>query len=303
MRRFLAFLTLLAIPVLGLAWPAPMAHAAGEEYFFDEYAVLTAGEETEINERLTQISTDYDFDVVGATVGDLGSKTAHLYAADFYEEKGFGADGCILLVSPVERDWAFACTGTGQEAFNAAGREALQSYFLPELADDQWYEAFMHWADGMEEFLKLYEAGTPYGEDEDQSQYEYDYQGEQDYPGGGYYYPGTDPGSGELDKETLTVGGYTIGGILAAIIAIAIPSSWRRKLKSVRPASGARSYVGGFQLLSQSDVMVDRNLVRTPRPKPSDNNNHFMHGGGGGGFSGGFSSSGGGGWSGSSGKF
>jgi uncharacterized membrane protein YgcG len=296
MRRFLAFLALSLATLLGLAWPSPAAHAAGEQHFFDEYAIVTAAEEAEINERLVQISTDHDFDVVGATVGNLGSKTAHLYAADFYEDHGFAANGCILLVSPVERDWAFACTGTGQVAFNAAGRAALQDYFLPELGDDQWYDAFMHWADGMEEFLDLYEAGTPYGEDEDQSQDEYDYQGQQDDTGG--YYPGH---SDELDKETITIGGYTVGGILAAIISIAIPVSWRRKLKSVRPASGARSYVGGFQLLSQSDVLVDRNLVRTPRPKPADND-HFMHsGGGGGGCSGGFSSRGGGGGSGSSG--
>ncbi|MDR1432713.1 MAG: TPM domain-containing protein [Propionibacteriaceae bacterium] len=248
---------------------APVAQADASRVF-DEDGLLSAGQRAELNARLSEVSSRHGFDVVAATVGDLGGKTARLYAADFYEEHGFGPNGAILIVSLAERDWGFATTGSGREAFTGDGQEYLTDFFLPDLREDRFFEAFMGYAEGVDAFLVQAERGAPYGS-------------------------GNHPMTSDT-KNAIAVGGCVGAVVLGAVIAIAVPGRWRGKLKSVRPQQAADRYVpqNGFQLQNHSDVLVDRSVSRTRRPEPQSSS-----GGGGGGFS----SSSGGSFSGMSGKF
>jgi uncharacterized protein len=249
---------------------APMARADVNRVF-DAENLLSAAQVAELNARLSDISARHDFDVAVATVWDLGGKSARLYAADFYEEHGFGPNGAILLVSMADRDWGFATTGYGMEAFTNQGQEYLKDFFLPDLREDRYFAAFMGYAEGADDFLTEAERGTPYD------------WGNKPMPSG--------------TRNAIVAGGCVGAAVLGAIVAFAVPMRWRSKLKSVRPQHSADRYVpkGGFQLLGHSDVLVNRSVSRTRRVEVQS------HSSGGGGSS--FSSSSGGSFSGMSGKF
>jgi uncharacterized protein len=267
--RAVALLALLCWLMLALA---PVARADVNRVF-DGENLLTNAQAAELNARLSEVSAKHNFDVVVATVWDLGDKEAKLYAADFYEEHGFGPNGAILLVSMADRDWGFATTGYGMEAFTNQGQEYLEDFFLPDLRGDRYFAAFMGYAEGADAFLTQAERGTPYGS------------GNRPMPAS--------------TRNTIVAGGCAGAAVLGAIVAFAAPMRWRSKLKSVRPQHSADRYVpkGGFQLLGHSDVLINRSVSRTSRVETESSHSS----GGGGGSS--FSSSSGGSFSGMSGKF
>ncbi|MDR1712176.1 MAG: TPM domain-containing protein [Propionibacteriaceae bacterium] len=284
-RRFFTAALAAGMLVWTLLLAVPTSHAAVQR-LFDEADLFSQTEEAELNARLNEISDKHSTDIVMATVYSLEGKSARLRAADFYEDHGFpttGAGGAVFLVSMEVRDWGFACVGGAMDVFTNVGQGYLSEYFLPDLRQNRYFDGFMALADAMDDFYTQYEAGTPYGYDKE---------------------PVTPIGQATngSDKETFTIGGYTIGGILAAIIGVAVPARWRSQLKTVRPQANADQYVprGGFKLTGKSDVLVNKTVSRTRRPQHDDSSSHSFGGGGGGG---GFSSSSGTSWSGSSGKF
>ncbi|MDR1768325.1 MAG: TPM domain-containing protein [Propionibacteriaceae bacterium] len=314
---------LLAVSLLAimLAFLCPSAHAQTQRVF-DAEGLLTAAQQADLEAKLDDISARHDFDLVVATVTSMNGKEQRVFAADYYEAKGFGADGAILAVSATTRDWGFAATGFGLTAFTDSGQEVLYDSFLSDLSDDRFYDAFVAFADACDKFLTAAEDGDPITGDSSTSGGGYNPGGyETDSPYTGYQpsYPGYQPnypyGGGDSmsddEKATITAGGYTVGGGVAAVVAAAVPLSWRRKLRSVRPNTTAREYVrsGSMRLDVQADDFIRRSVIATPIPKMDDDNRHhdsFMGGSsfGGGGFGGGsFSSSSGGSFTGGGGKF
>ena len=246
------------------------ALAADAPRFVDEMGLLTAAESLELNTKLDAISERHRFDVVIAVVAELDWREARLFAADYYEQHGYGYgenfDGAILLLAIRDRDFGFAATGFGLQAFTTAGQKYLDKHFLPQLGRDDYYGGFMSYADAMDDFLTRAEAGEPY-----------------------------DSGNipllpAELNRYRL----YAVVGslALALIIALTITGIWRSQLKSVHREDLAHAYIrqGSMVITNSRDDFLYRKLNRVRRPKERS-------GGGG------FSSSSGRGYTGHSGKF
>ncbi|MDR1790203.1 MAG: TPM domain-containing protein [Propionibacteriaceae bacterium] len=278
--------------------------------FVDDMGLLTADEAAALTAKLDEISLRHNFDVVVVDVAALDDREARLYAADFYEENFYGLDeehsGAILLLAMEDRDFGFATTGTGIAAFTVAGQKYLDTLFLPQLGEDDWYGGFTGYADAVDDFLNHYEAGDPYDysnipdtseDDDDEGSYypEYD-----PYP---QYDPDQNTGNRKSNDHTSTIVMFYGGAlVLALIAALSVLLSWKGKLKSVKARTEADDYIrkGSFVLTAQSDTFLYSNVVAVPRPKDTDS--------GGGSFGshgsfGGFSSSGGSSFSGHSGKF
>ena len=137
--------------------------------FVDDEDLLTANEAEDLIEKLDEISKRQKFDVNVVVVHELDERDARDYADDFYEQNdlGYGSDhnGILLLLAMADRDYGIVAWGYGLYAFNTAGHEYLAGIFLPYLAQDEYYDAFMAYADAVDDFVSAAKSGNPYDED------------------------------------------------------------------------------------------------------------------------------------------
>ena len=239
--------------------------------YTDEVGLLTASQESELTAKLDDISEKHQFDVVITVTDSTGSKHSRLYAADFYEEHGFGfgedLDGIILMLAMDYRDFAFVTTGYGLYAFTNAGQEYMEKLFLPYLKNDEFFEAFMAFADAADDFLTKAKAGERYES-------------------------GNIPLTAE-ERRNARIWAAAISLVIAIAVPGIIVGVWTSQLKSVRKQDFAGAYIrGGSMILNlQRDIFLHRTVSRTARSQDS------------GGGSGSFKSSSGRSFSGRSGKF
>jgi len=241
--------------------------------YTDEVGLLTASQVSMLTAKLDEISKRHQFDVVISITDSTGNKSPRLYAADFFEEHDFGygkdGDGIILMLAMRERDFAFVTKGYGKLAFTDAGQEYMEKLFLPSLKNDDYFDAFLAFADAADDFLEKAKAGNPYNSGN---------------------IPMT-PG----ERQSARLWTVIISIAIAFIVPGIVVAVWTSQLKSVRRKDHAADYIrrGSMQLTMQRDIFLHRNVSRTARQQ-SDSS---------GGSSGSFRSSSGGSFSGRSGKF
>lgn len=247
--------------------------------FVDDCGLLSTSQAEELTRKLDEISERQQFDVVVVVVDSLGDRDARLYAADFYEQNGFGGDvdGLILLLAMEARDYAYATTGYGLEVFTPSGQDYFETFFLPLLSKDRYFEAFTAYAEAADDFLDAAKAGEP-------------------YTGA----PKTAWGI-FIDTVEHIVFAYLIPAVLSLLmawwIARAVITEWEKELQPVGSGVYHNSIYlrnGSFYLTVKEDQFLRKNTKKTYVPPPPDKTT-------GGGSS--FTSSSGGSWSGGSGKF
>ena len=68
----------------------------------------------------------------------------------------------MILLSMEDRNYAMFVYGPkASEVFNAYGQEQLETYFLDNFRDDDWYGGFGDYIDACSNYLQLAEQGTP----------------------------------------------------------------------------------------------------------------------------------------------
>ncbi|HBG00031.1 MAG TPA: hypothetical protein DDW87_00450 [Firmicutes bacterium] len=235
---------LLLILLLCLGARAPYVTAAPSRYI-DEVGILSAAEGQQLRQRLDQLSEAHQFDVVVAVVRDLDYREAHLFAADLFEERGFGygpaKDGAILLLAMAERDFGFAALGFGLTAFTPAGQEYLDKLFLPDLKENRYSQAFLAFADGVDDFLTMAKRGTPY-----------------------------DSGNIPLldwERNNYRITALAVSLVVALLAALTTAQIHRGKLKSLQEQTYAHSYIrqGSMVVGTSRDVFLYRTLTRQRR--------------------------------------
>ena len=245
-----ALVMTLVLPFTALASDLQRVSAGGRlARFVDDEGLLTAKQAAELTAKLDEISERHQFDTVVVVVDALDRREARLYAVDFFEQNGFGfgrdLDGIVLLLAMRDRDFGFAVLGYGLEAFTDAGQEYLEKLFLPHLRADDYYKAFMVYADAVDDFLDKAEAGKPYNK-------------------------GNIPTTPEeRSKQRL----YSIvGSLIAALLAaLAVTGMWRGQLKSVRKQNLANAYIidGSMKVTLARENFLHRNVTRTQRASSS----------------------------------
>lgn len=142
---------------------AVTAFAAGSApHLVDNADCLTDSEEKEIRDRLDEISTRWDMDVVVLTVPNLGGRSAEAYADDFYDYNGYDKDGVLLLVAVESRDWAVSTSGYGIKAVTDYGLEHMKDMIIPHLSRGYYKAAFTNFAITCDRFIGLAKDGKPY---------------------------------------------------------------------------------------------------------------------------------------------
>ena len=219
---------LLVVLLLGMMLPA----GAASPRFIDEAGLLSAQEAANLTAKLDEISERLQFDVVVATVETLGNPDSVVYALDYYENHNFRADGgAILLLATEDRDFGFAYLGHGISVFTDSAEGKLYDSYIPHLRNDDYYLAFMAFADGVDDAV-VYAAGA-----------------------------------GARNRNFAIIGSIVVA-LLAAFI---VTGSWKGQLKSVRKQDFARAYVraGSLSLQHQGDVFLFRRVARTAKPQSS----------------------------------
>lgn len=243
--RSYLFLVLVLLFVIG----STLSVSAAQSRYIDQVGVLSAAEAREIRVRLDQVSKIHNFDVVIAVVGDLLYGPAHLYAADLFEEWGFGLgfdqDGAILLIAMEDRDMGFAALGYGITVFTSEGQDYLDKLFLPALKEDRYFDAFSNYIDGVDDFLNMAKAGTPYVHGN---------------------IPTLDWERRDRQRKSIA-----ISIIVGAIVAFVVAQSARRKLKSVYEQQHANVYLvdGSMRVRSTRDIFLYRNLSKVQKEEKS----------------------------------
>ena len=138
-------------------------------YVTDEADILTDDEDLQLEEMAETVSKEYGIGVYIVTLDDYQNYgTGDVYEVTYgiYHEytmgEGEGRDGIMLLLSMYDRDWAMFCYGENCEyAFNEYGQEQLESVFLDNFGEDDWYGGFADYIGECESYMQQAAAGKP----------------------------------------------------------------------------------------------------------------------------------------------
>lgn len=231
----------LCILALLLALTATVTASAStsSSRLYDYENLLTYEEQSALTDKLAEISTAYQCDVVIVTDSDLGGKTPTQYADDFFDYNGFGyndtRDGILLFVSLEERSWATSTCGKAIDIFSDSDLYYIEDSFTPYLSSGDYYTAFDTFADLCEDELESY---------------------------------------GKFQFSFLYVFVGLIVGVIVAFIAVLI---MKGQLKSIRYQSAAHNYLrnGSLHISDRRDIFLYSTVSK--RAKPKDNGGSSTH--------------------------
>lgn len=233
-------LLLLVLPVL------PAFAESNVLRLLDEDDLLTDNEETDLMEKLDEISERQQVDIVVAVVHTLDGSTPMEYADDYYDYNGYGfgpeKDGILFLISMEERDWYISTTGFGITAVTDAGREYMSEQFLEDLSEGEYAAAFTTFAELCDDFITQARTGEPYDVD-------------------------------NLPEEPFWfAGNLVIALAIAFLISLIATGIMKGKLKSVRSQPAADSYLkkGSMKLTKEDELFLYKSVDRRERPKENN---------------------------------
>ena len=234
---------IISILIVTLIVMLPLCAADG---FFSEYERLGDGAELlsesefdSILAKLDELCERQKFDVAIFTSPDLGDYDSAADCADDlfdYLDYGYGdsRDGILLFISTGTGDCWLSTHGYGIKAFTDYGIEHLLNQLKPDLQNKDFNAAFEKFIDLADDYIDAARSGHPY----DRS---------------------------TLPREPLSIlwiPGALIIGFIAASLAV---GNMKSKLKTVRPALEAASYVRGnsLKVTTSRDLYLYRNVTKT----------------------------------------
>ena len=229
-------LPLLCLLLLCAAMAVP-AHAAQMPRLVDGADLLADWEETELLDKLDEISTRQGLDIVIVTVPSLYGRDVTAYADDFYDYNGYAPDGILLLIAEFDREWAISTAGYGITAFTDAGLDYMADRFVGDLSNGWYGDAFHTFADLCDSFITQAGEGRPYGR-------------------------------GNLPKQAFNAArSLLISLAVGFVTALIVTGVMKSQLKSVRSQSAASQYVeaGSLRITESRDIFLYRQVHRQKR--------------------------------------
>lgn len=260
---------LIALMICCFALPA-----LAEGRVVDEADLFTDSQEAALEAKIAAIQNAYQMDVAIVTNQSLGGKEGKLFAADFFEEMGYGMgadeDGLLFLISMGERDYCTVTHGRAIRIFTDYGIDRMHDQVQPYLSRGDYFAGMEAYLQHAEKYLIQAENGDPYDI--------------------GNWVELRSPFQRANDVLPIIL-------IIAAAAALIVTLVLKAQMKTVRRKHAAGDYVeqGSFNLSRRQDIY----LYTTTRRRKIENNS----GSGGKGGSSTFRSSSGGSFGGRSGKF
>ena len=222
MKKILALLLLLLL----LVTPA----LADGNRVIDDADVLSASDESALEQAIALIREKYQFDVVLLTKTSIDGKTPRYYAGDYYDYGGYGYgdkhDGIILLLvtggGAGNRDYTIVNTGRGEKIFDDDAMYEIEDAMLPYLRASNYAGGMARFVTGVENRLEYM---TP---------------------------------KNRTTRAAVVM--FGIGAVIGVIVALVL----KGQMKTVRRKVGAQSYIkdGSFQLNRVQDIYLYTTTTR-----------------------------------------
>lgn len=160
MKRVLSIVfTVVIISALCLT---PFSAAEKGAKVVDPKGYLTSEQVSDVTAKLNDITDKYDMDVVVVLIDTLNGASKVEYADDYYDYNGYKDDGCLLLLSIIDREWYISTKGYGITAFTDYGIQNIGSELKSYLKDEDYYGACDEFASLADEFIAEAKKGKPY---------------------------------------------------------------------------------------------------------------------------------------------
>lgn len=246
-RIFAVILALfLCVSITIPAFAADDGFANEYERLIDSAGLMTEDEQTQLLDKLNEISVRQKMDITLITLNDSqGYDSVRDLADDTFVNNKYGygtdRDGVLLLICMEERDWYIATHGYGITVFTDAGIQYIGDEIKPDLSDGNYYDAFSRYADLCDEFITQANEDEPFDND-------------------------------NLPSEPLSVIWIPISVVIGFIIALIVVGVMKSKLKSVRFQPAANSYLkkDSLKITEKSDLFLYTTVTRTEKPKDND---------------------------------
>lgn len=155
MKKFTAYVLCVIILMFGLT------NVFANELMpsvMDNAKFLSEDETSTLSEMLDSIRYKYSMDVAVVTTESLDGKSCEQFADDYYDYEGYGfgadKDGIMLVVSKNPRNYHFTTTSRGIRVFNDAAINYLKKNVEEYLRNDDYYGAFLKFAEISEQILE-----------------------------------------------------------------------------------------------------------------------------------------------------
>ena len=223
------------------------------ERIIDNAGILSAAEKARLEERMEVIASTYSFNLLILTEKSIGGKDPIDYSWDYLDSEGldgYAWDGCLLLQSTGERDYAFTASGRGDKILNDTAYNKLERDVVARLRLDDYYGAYDVFIRTWEEFLILESKGRSYN----------------------------------FLRETNTHLGFLAGGwVLAFLIGFFVVHGMKAKMNTALPKTEADAYIipGSLALTNQQDRFLYSTVSKTKRQSSSSSSGGSSRSGGG----------------------
>ena len=221
---FLCLLICVAIAV-------PAFAAENTEFLYDEADLLTPEEEAALLKKLASVSTQYEAQIIVATIASMDGGNIDTYVDYVYDSMGFGYgenhDGVLILVCMDPREYRILSNGFAGVAIDPDDISKIGDEIVGNLSDGDYAGAFNEFVDECAYYLDGHINGFPFN-------------------------------AGKSLAISLIVG-VVIGLIVAFIL--------KGQLKSVHSQSYAQEYVknGSMHVNLSNDIFLYRNVTRTQK--------------------------------------
>ena len=222
---------------------AVSAFAATQAHIYDDANLLTDAEEAWLTDKLADLSSQYEAQIVIATVDTIDGGNIDWYLEYLYDGMGFGygenRDGVLLLVCMDLREYRILSNGYAGVAIDPNDIDAIGDAIVDDLSYGDYGAAFDKFADRCAYYLDGYRNGFPF------------------------------------DAK----GNLVICLVIGLIAGLVVSMILKGQLKSVSKQAQAHNYIksGSMQLTARQDIYLYRNVTRTPKAT-----NNSSRGGGGG---------------------
>ena len=228
MKRFLILLLTLAL-CLSLAISASATAAAG--IVMDDADLLSQAEEQALTQKLTEVGTAYNAQIIVATVASADGQDPDYMVNDLYDSMGFGygelREGVLLLVCMDPREYRILSNGYAGNAIDPGVIDTIGDAIVSDLSDGDYADAFEIFADKCGYYLNGYLNGFPFN----------------------------------TGKNLL------IALIIGIVLALIVTSALKAQLKSVHKQNQANSYVrdGSMQVTLSRDTYLYSHVSRSKK--------------------------------------
>lgn len=224
---------------------------AVEEFLvFDEAALLNDSEELALEEKLADLSSKHDAQIVVCTIESMDGGDIDEFLNYLYDEMGFGYgenhDGVLMLVCMDPREYRILSNGFAGEAIDSGDIDSIGDVIVSDLSDGNYAAAFDKFADQCDYYLDGFINGFPFN----------------------------------FGKNLVIC---LIIGIAAGLIVAFV---LKGQLKTVRKQNQANVYVkpGSMQVTVHNDFFLYRDVTRTKKESSSSSSGGSSRSTGGGSF-------------------